>query len=443
MLIIPLDVTLDLLRGCSARKLVYIFHMATSGPIHAKWFAQRVVLFLGITAFYVWHYLSQWWLLKVQNDIGGGRGYRDLESVLIAARCYERIGDSVYSTVETCGYIYGIFLLQFIQFFNLDSINLVLLGGFFVLLGFLILLGVAVFSARTTRQAVVAFLLVTSPGPWLLFERGNFDLLIIPLILLAAVFINSRLSIVAILLIAFTALMKFYTLPLLLVYILIEKRVLFRIVAAISICVVTPIILLDISRISVGFPNQAFVTFGLPFPGLWLNFFAWRFGVPVELQGLQLYLLGYLIFFACVYLMYLSPLRKRFSFEPLLPSVGPSLGKNIFLLFSSLYLFCFLAGMNYDHRLTPLIISLLLLNVVFPKNQPSLWFLSVQIAALWATIFFFGVTGPIHVFLAILGNICQLILAVYLLGAIYQTLESSSSLKWVLQLFRKVSRKAS
>jgi len=389
----------------------------------------------------MWLYFSQWWLLKVQNNLGGGPIYRDLESVLIAARCYERIGDSVYSTVETCGYQYGIFLLQFIQFFNLDSINLVLLGGFFVLLVFLILLGVAVFSVRTTRQAVVAFLLVASPGPWLLFERGNIDILIIPLISLAAVFINSRLSIVAIILIAVTALMKFYTLPLLLVYILIEKRVFLRIVAAISIFVVTPIILYDISRVSVEFPNPTFVAFGLPSPGLWLNFFAWRFDVPIELQGPQLYFLGYLIFFSCVYLMYFSPLRKKFLFEPLLPSAGHTLGKNLFLLFSSVYLFCFLAGMNYDHRLTSLIISLLLLNVVFPKNRPSRWFLSVQIGALWATIFFFGVTGPIHVFLAIFGNICQLILVVYLLGAMYRTLESSSSIKWVVKLFRRISRK--
>jgi hypothetical protein len=416
--------------------------MVTQGPIHAKWFTQRVVLFVSIATFYMWLYFSQWWLLKIQNDLGGGRGYRDLESVLNAARCYESIGGTVYSTVETCGYQYGIFLLQFIQFFNLDSINLVLLGGLFVLLVFLILLCVAVFSVKTTHQPALAFLIVTSPGPWLLFERGNFDLLIIILVSLAALFINSRLSILAILFITLTALMKFYTLPLLLIYILIEKRVTLRIVAAISICVVTPIILLDISR-APSFPNPTFVAFGLPSPGLWVNFFAWRYGVPIELPGPHLYFLGYLIFFACVYVMYFSPLRNRFSFALTVPSAGSSVSKNIFLLFSSLYLFCFLAGMNYDYRLTFLIISLLLLNVVFPENRPSRWFLSVQIAALWATVFFFGVTGPIHVFLAILGNICQLILAVYLLGAIYQTLESSSSLKWVVQLFRKVFRKAS
>ena len=416
--------------------------MAAQGPIHAKWFTRRVILFLSITTFYMWLYFSQWWLLKVQNDLGGGRGYRDLDSVLNAARCYERIGDAVYSTAETCVYQYGVFLLQFIQFFNLDSINLVLLGGLFVLLVFLILLGVAVFSVRTNRQAVVAFLIVTSPGPWLLFERGNFDLLIVILVFLAAVFINSRLSILAILFITLTALMKFYTLPLLLVYILIEKRATLRIVAAISICFVTPIILFDISR-SPSFPNPTFVAFGLPSPGLWVNFFASRYGVPIELSGPYLYFLGYLIFFACTYFIHFSSLRKKFSFQPYLPSTDSTLSKNVFLLFSSLYLFCFIAGMNYDYRLTFLIISLLLLNVVFPKNQPSRWFLSVQIGALWATIFFFGFTGPIHVFLAILGNICQLILAVYLLGAIYQTLESSSSLKWVVQLFRKVSRKAS
>lgn len=416
--------------------------MVDQGPIHAKLFTRRVILFVSITTFYMWLYISQWWLLKVQNNLGGGWGYRDLDSVLNAARCYERIGDAVYSTAETCVYQYGVFLLQFIQFFNLDSINLVLLGGLFVLLVFLILLGVAVFSVRTTRQAVVAFLIVSSPGPWLLFERGNFDLLIVILVFLAAVFINSRLSILAILFITLTALMKFYTLPLLLVYILIEKRVTLRIVAAISICFVTPIILFDISR-APSFPNPTFVAFGLPSPGLWVNFFASRYGAPIEFSGPHLYFLGYLIFFACAYLMHFSSLRKRFSLQPQLLSTGPTLSKNIFLLFSSLYLICFLAGMNYDYRLTFLIISLLLLNVIFPNIQPSRWFLTVQIAALWATIFFFGVTGPIHVFLAILGNICQLILAIYLLGAIYQTLNSSQSLNWVVELSRKVSRKVS
>jgi len=411
-------------------------------PFPLKFHTPRFFLALGVTAFYGWLYFSQWWLLKVQNGIGGGRNYSDLASVLNAARCYERIGDSVYSSVETCGFQYGIFLLQFIQFFNLDSVNLQLLGGLLILSAFLILLGTAIFSVNTNRQALIAFFLVASPGPWLLFERGNFDLLIIILIAVGTIFINSRFSLLAIFFITLTALMKFYTLPLLLLYIIIEKRSYLRFVAAVTIGLVTPLILLDISR-APSFPNPTFVAFGLPSPGLWVNFFAWRFDIPIELNSPLLYLSGFMIFFAGVYLMYFSPVRKKFSFDSVLSSVVSTLGQNTFLVFSGLYLSCFLAGMNYDYRLFFLIISLLLLNVVFPDARQSRWFLTVQISALWATIFFFGVTGPIHVFLAMFGNFCQLILAIYLLGAMYEVLRPSTSFESITRIRNKVLRRAS
>jgi hypothetical protein len=411
-------------------------------PFPLKFHTPRFFLALGVTAFYGWLYFSQWWLLKVQNGIGGGRNYSDLASVLNAARCYERIGDSVYSSVETCGFQYGIFLLQFIQFFNLDSVNLQLLGGLLILSAFLILLGTAIFSVNTNRQALIAFFLVASPGPWLLFERGNFDLLIIILIAVGTIFINSRFSLLAIFFITLTALMKFYTLPLLLLYIIIEKRSYLRFVAAVTIGLVTPLILLDISR-APSFPNPTFVAFGLPSPGLWVNFFAWRFDIPIELNSPLLYVSGFMIFFAGVYLMYFSPVRKKFSFDSVLSSVVSTLGQNTFLVFSGLYLSCFLAGMNYDYRLFFLIISLLLLNVVFPDARQSRWFLTVQISALWATIFFFGVTGPIHVFLAMFGNFCQLILAIYLLGAMYEVLRPSTSFESITRIRNKVLRRAS
>ena len=407
----------------------------------SKFLTPRFFLAVGVLAFYGLLYHSQWWLLKVQNNIGGGRNYVDLASVLNAARCYERIGDSVYSTLNTCGFQYGIFLLRFIQFFNLDSVNLVLLGNILVLSVFLILLGVAVYSVNSSRQAIISFFLVASPGPWLLFERGNFDLLIIILVAIGTIFISSRLSFVMIFLIALSALMKFYTLPLLIVYILIEKRFYLRITATITIVLITPVILYDILR-APSFPNPTFVAFGLPSPGLWINFFAWRFDVPIELGGPLLYLTGSLVFFAFIYFMHFSRFSQKFSFESLPSPAGSIISRNAFMIFSGLYLSCFLAGMNYDYRLFFLIVSLLSINLVFPDLRFSLLFMTVQISALWATVFFFGITGPLHVTLAMFGNFCQMLLAVYLLGAMYRVLEPFSSFNWVVQLPSKIFRKA-
>lgn len=415
--------------------------MARIVPVLIKLLTPRFSLAVGVVLFYGWLYFSQWWLLKIQNNIGGGRNYADLASVLNAARCYERIGDSVYSTIETCGFQYGIFLLRFIQLFNLDSVNLELLGGILVFSAFLILLGIAIYSVNTSRQATIAFFLTTSPGPWLLFERGNFDLLIIVLVALGTLFLNSRFSYLTVFFITLSALMKFYTLPLLLLYIVIEKRPYLRVVAAAAIALVTPIVLYDISR-APSFPNPTFVAFGLPSPGLWLNFFAWRFDLSIELGGPLLYVIGSLVFFTGVYLIYFSPLRHKFSsrFLPS-PTVSP-FGRNVFLVSSGLYLSCFLAGMNYDYRLYFLIVSLLLLNQIFPDVRKSRLFLILQFSALWATIFFFGIEGPFHVFLAMFGNFCQLLLAIHLLGSMYRVLESPALLKWVVQLPNKIFRKA-
>jgi hypothetical protein len=422
-------------------KFVYSFHMASVELFPSKPNTPRYILALGISAFYGWLYFSQWLPLKVQN-VGGGRNYADLASVLNAAKCYEQIGDTVYSTVETCGYQYGIFLLRFIIFFNLNSIDLELLGGGLCLIVFLILLGIAVYSASTKLQASVIFILVISPGPWLLFERGNFDLLILIFVSLAVFFVNSRFSILGILLIALTALMKFYTLPLLLVFIAAEKRLYSRIIAGISIGLITPFVLFDISRVP-SFPNPTFSAFGLPSPGLWLNFFAWRFDVPVELNGPLQYLFGSLFFFVGVYFVYFSRLRNKLSFATLLSPSGSDLSKNAFLFFSSLYLFCFLAGMNFVYRLIFLILSLVLLNVIFPSVHVSRWFMLFQFAAVWFTYFFFGALGAIPVLLAIFGNACQLILAIYLLGPIYRILEPSIALKPLVELLSKFFRKAS
>jgi hypothetical protein len=46
------------------------------------------------------------------------------------------------------------------------------------------------------------------------------------------------------------------------------------------------------------------------------------------------------------------------------------------------------------------------------------------------------------VFLAMFGNFCQLLLAIYLLGAMYRVLESHALHRWVVQLPNKFFRKA-
>jgi hypothetical protein len=411
----------------------------SQNPIMGSLTSNRVVLAISLSLFFAWIYLSKWLPLAIQK-IGGGRNYADLVSVLQAAQCYKVEGDEVYSSLTTCAYQYGLFLLEFINFFNLDALDFKLLGFILFAVVVLILISLAVATADTKIQSILIFILVISPGPWLLFERGNFDLLIIVFLALGVSAINTRFSVFTILFFALTALMKFYTLPLLLLYVLIERNRLLKKIAFSSLLVLSPIVIHNITSAE-SHPNPMFAAFGLPAPGLWLNFFAWRFDLPVELGMASLYFVGLFVVLFGLYLFYFSPIKERFLAHQIGAFSLTGFQSHAFLVSAGTYVSCFLAGMNFDYRLIFLIFALLLLNASYSELRGSRWFVGVQIAALWATYFFFGAVGPIPVLLAILGNFCQLILALYLMGAIYRTLEASYDLsrfqqsmkRWVLR----------
>ena len=403
--------------------LIYSHSMKTQNQFLRSLTSNRVLLAISLSLFFAWIYLSEWLPLAIQK-IGGGRNYADLVSVLQAAECYQVEGDEVYSSLTTCGYQYGLFLLEFINFFKLNTLNFKILGFTFFVVVVLILISLAVATANSRIQSVLIFALVISPGPWLLFERGNFDLLIIVFLAMGASVINTRFSIFTILFFALTALMKFYTLPLLLLYVLIERNRLLKKIALSSLLVLSPIVIHNIVSAE-SHPNPMFAAFGLPAPGLWLNFFAWRFDLPIELGIASLYLVGLFVMLSGLYLFYFSPIKERFLAHQIGAFSLTGFRSHAFLVSAGAYVSCFLAGMNFDYRLIFLIFALLLLNASYAELRSSRWFVGIQIASLWATYFFFGAVGPIPVLLAILGNFCQLVLALYLMGAIYRTLEFS------------------
>lgn len=410
-------------------------------PILRSLTSNRVLLAISLTVFFAWIYLSEWLPLAIQK-IGGGRNYADLVSVLQAAECYKVEGSEVYSSLTTCGYQYGLFLLDFINFFNLTSSDFRMLGFVLFAVVTLVLVSLAVVTVNTKTQSILAFVLVISPGPWLLFERGNFDLLIILFLVLGVFTINTRFSIFTILFFALTALMKFYTLPLLLLYVFIERNRFLKKIAFSSLLVLSPIVIHNILSAE-SHPNPMFAAFGLPAPGLWINFFAWRFDLPIELGIASLYLVGLLVVLFGLYLFYFSPIKERFLAHQISAFSVAGFQSHAFLVSAGAYVSCFLAGMNFDYRLIFLIFALLLLNASYAELRGSRWFVGIQIASLWATYFFFGAVGPIPVLLAILGNFCQLVLALYLMGAIYRTLEVSYGLSRFQQSMKQwILRKA-
>ena len=357
-------------------------------------------------------YASSWAPLKMQG-IGGGHNYSDLSSVVNAAKCYEEIGSRVFTVTGDCSYQYGLFLLKFINFFHLNSISTFVLGGFFFIFGAVLLTLIGVWAVERRSHVYLAPLLLLSPGAWLLLERGNFDLLNILFITIAILSLNTRISPLGAVLLLATALMKFYTFPLLLLFILLEKNKWLRVAVAISsIVIIQPMVKDIISAPS--HPNPMFAAFGLPVPGLWVNFFAWRFNFDILLNMYSLYAVGFILFFVALLYFYFGrasvSMREKFSNM----SFSSELDRNIFLFSSLTYVSCFIAGSNFDYRLIFLSISLVLVNKALMDSIHFKILVSLELSALWLTYFYFGATGPIPVLLSITGNAAQLILAVIL-----------------------------
>jgi hypothetical protein len=363
-------------------------------------------------------YLSGWKPLKIQG-IGGGHEYGDLASVLHAATCYKTIGSEVFTVQDNCSYQYGLFLLKFINFFHLNSLSAFTLGGIFFVSVSIMLALLGAFTASNRSGATLNFLILISPGAWLLFERGNFDLLIFIFLVIMVFTLNTKLSLVGAVLLISTTMMKFYTIPLVILYILVEKNRTLRVLAVISLSIATPFILSNMFS-GPGYPNPMYVAFGLPLPGLWVNFFSWRFDLGFVLGMAPLYVIGFATF-AITFISYkfskvtesLRALESRINFSS-------ENERNIFLFSSLTYLSCFLAGSNFDYRLIYLTISLVLLNKSIPSLTKSKTIIFVELSALWFTYFYFGAIGAIPVFISIAGNASQLFLAVFLFSYMYR-----------------------
>lgn len=372
---------------------------------------QRTTIAVVVSAFAAL-YLSGWKPLKMQG-IGGGHDYSDLTSVLNAAKCFNVIGSDVYTVTDSCGYQYGLFLLKMINVLQLNSLTPLVLGGLlFTLVSFLLLL-IGVRSSVSRKHVVLTCLILLSPGPWLLFERGNFDLLIILFLAVTVLTLNTKFSFIGALLLLATALMKFYTFPLLFLYLILEKNKWHKALIAFASLAIIPLMVSNIVS-APGYPNPMYVAFGLPIPGLWVNFFAWRFNFDLVLGMLPQYIIGVFAFISV--LLYFQKSSKASGFRSMFTNLNFSsnLEKNVFLFSSSTYVACFLAGSNFDYRLIFLAISLVLLNKALVNSMQSRFLISLEIAALWLTYFYFGAIGAIPVLLSITGNAAQLILAVVL-----------------------------
>jgi hypothetical protein len=378
--------------------------MKKSAAVSAYW----SIYFL---AFFAAHHLSNWWVLSVSGIRGGD--FIDLNAVLKWSDCFENIGTSVYKAPDgACGgYLYGSTLLRFLDFIGVGASQTRIWG---IALGVTlsVCLGVlaAFFTLTRGVNPIMVGLVFSSPPIWLLVERGNIDLLIFIMVVLATMLFSRGFEMTSVTLIAATALFKFYTLPLLLVLAFVSEHKKYRIATLTIFLITAPIVISDYLMIQQNFPSTWFISFGLPAIGFWINVLSEEFGFnSVNLKIFSIYFLGLTLFVVGIAIAKIYIFNQKNCFVP--SSIfkrSQALNDSIILYSGTIVITCYLFGMNYDYRLVFASVSGLALLSIGDgiRSQRKIQYL--LLISLWFTSFSFGlqnVSFGLFMLIQLIGDI--------------------------------------
>ena len=316
------------------------------------------------------NYLSGWPLLRYWNVSGGV--FPDSEDILLMGECFGERGLEIYSTaqVDDChGYWYGSMLVRALDFFRIGSeLDIVVGFLFFLLLAYSLV--TVVWSSVTPEKyrvyVLVGFLL--SPPVLLLAHRGNFDSLIILLIIGSIFQIQRGNLFFANTLIISSAFLKFYTAPLLLLTLLMSDRPRKFFLLLVADLATAIVLLGDLSRVTHFWNGDSFKQmFGLgALTGAVNETMTFQISGSLA-KNLDL---GLLIFA----LLCLGLTRRRWRIA--LPEDFQGNFKLLgFLLFGSVSVVSFMLG-SVDYRLIFLVFSILFLISIYEFAVGEIFFLS-------------------------------------------------------------------
>ena len=178
------------------------------------------------TLFYLFYELNSYLrypFLRV-GDAWFDRKFDDTYQVLNSAKCYATIGRSIYDQI-TCSYLYGSPLLDVINFIGVSPMNVDFVGELFLYFNIMIFtfISVRAYNKFGIKRILLCVLIFISPPFHYLIERGNFDTLIILMLLISCIFISRGKLIFGSIFLGIASVIKFYTLPVLLIYLLYLK----------------------------------------------------------------------------------------------------------------------------------------------------------------------------------------------------------------------------
>ena len=346
--------------------------------------------FLGATfvAIYLVNFFLAWPTTR-WGDITTGYLFGDFEALFYWSNdC--RINTSlphlfsIYSQIEasdTCdGFNYGTILLILLSIVPLN-------GEFYVAaaltVGVLACFVLGYFLANTYQmdfwQKVLVSVALFSPGTFFLFERGNLDLVIFLIIVMAAVLLGRGAFFPAYFILVFATLLKFYALPLVIIVSLLSDSLRRRILTAVLTLLTFAWVIVDFSRGQI-LPAYGPIQFGYPVLD---HYFKW---LGVSLQPLPS-LIGFFAPWLIWALLILIERRAGKSFQTRLrQSIGNLQDDYAFTFTAITFCAMFFVGLSFDYRLIFLVLAglaLILQTSLGWQIKVALW-VSLMIA-LWGS----------------------------------------------------------
>jgi hypothetical protein len=358
----------------------------------------HLLVFIFFYLFYELNSYFRYPYLRI-GDAWFDRIFDDTYQVLNSAKCYATIGRSIYDQV-TCTYLYGSPLLDFINLLGAHPENVYFVGKTFLIVNLMIFTFFSAYSYNKfgPKRLVLCIIIFISPPFHYLIERGNFDTVIILLILIATVFtINGKFLFGSIVL-GIAGIFKFYTLPVLFIYLLIVKfskgkHLKIQLVVAL---ISATLVLRDFVEIRgiLGSGTGGYGgTFGLKSFALYANHFSEYFNTS------YVFLFTIMSFILVMLLMFF-----KFNLsEPIFDKLDSFSGV-VQLLFGLQIIVCYLFTINNDYRLSILGIFLSALIMDSFKNSGiEKYILIFGILSMWLSYpsWIFQVLGDLSLFVTI------------------------------------------
>jgi len=289
----------------------------------------------GIILFYVAQYKYNWPFLRY-SLLSAGSNNADFRWIVDSANC-STVTDTPIESGDPCSnYLYGRVLLKIIQMGHISSNNAQAIGYVIAFLGLISLLHLIAARYLKDQLSLKEFLLcifiLTLWPAQLIIQRANIDIVIFILLLIAARYGEKR-PVSSSGLIALTAVCKFYTLPLLILFFVFYSKKGNRILMGVILLISGTICLRDMLKVRESINQNGSGQFGLQ--GIYLDLLNIGFEKNVSLAVSVLITVTIAGFF----------IRHK-------SKIGNSEKiQSTTFIFGITFLSCYFAGMNYDYRL--------------------------------------------------------------------------------------------